>query len=104
MPVMGKRRMKQRHVLIVGAGIIGASIAWHLARAGAAVTVVDAHESGGIATRNSWAWINASWGNQEPYFRLRLRAIHEWHRLESEVPDLDVAWSAVCYGSCRRMA
>lgn len=39
MPVMGKRRMKQRHVLIVGDGIIGASIAWHLARAGAAVTV-----------------------------------------------------------------
>ena len=26
------------HVLIVGAGIIGASIAWHLGRAGARVT------------------------------------------------------------------
>lgn len=41
--------MKRPHVLIVGAEIIGASIAWHLARAGAAVTVVDAHEPGGIA-------------------------------------------------------
>jgi glycine/D-amino acid oxidase-like deaminating enzyme len=84
--------MKQPNVLIIGAGIIGASIAWHLARAGAAVTVVEAHEPGGTATINSWAWINASWGSPEPYFRLRVRAIHEWHRLEREVPDIDVAW------------
>jgi glycine/D-amino acid oxidase-like deaminating enzyme len=65
------------HVLIVGAGIIGASIAWHLVRAGARVTVTDAGEPGGIATRNSWAWINASWGNPEPYFRLRARAMDD---------------------------
>jgi glycine/D-amino acid oxidase-like deaminating enzyme len=80
------------HVLIVGAGIIGASIAWHLARAGAHVTVTDANNPGGLATRNSWAWINASWGNPEPYFRLRVRAMDEWHRLEQEVSDVRVAW------------
>jgi glycine/D-amino acid oxidase-like deaminating enzyme len=85
--------MKSPQVLIIGAGIIGASIAWHLARAGARVTVTDASETGGIATRNSWAWINASWGNPEPYFRLRVRAMDEWHRLEREVPDLHVAWA-----------
>jgi glycine/D-amino acid oxidase-like deaminating enzyme len=84
--------MRQPHVLIVGAGIIGTSISWHLARAGAAVTVVDAQEPGGVATRNSWAWINASWGNPEPYFRLRVRAIHEWHGLEREVPGVHVSW------------
>ena len=70
-------QMSRPHVLIVGAGIIGASIAWHLVRAGARVTVIDARETGGIATRNSWAWINASWGNPEPYFRLRVRAMDE---------------------------
>jgi glycine/D-amino acid oxidase-like deaminating enzyme len=80
------------HVLIVGAGIIGASIAWHLARAGARVTVTDAGEPGGVATRNSWAWINASWGNPEPYFRLRVRAMDEWRRLEQEVSGIHVAW------------
>lgn len=84
--------MKPLHVLIVGAGIIGASIAWHLARAGARVTIIDATEPGGVATRGSWAWINASWGNPEPYFRLRVRAIKEWHRIEQEVPGLHVAW------------
>ena len=81
------------HVLIVGAGIIGASIAWHLARAGARVTVVEAGEPGGVATPNSWAWINASWGNPEVYFRLRVRAMDEWRRLEHDLPDLDVAWA-----------
>ena len=79
-------------VLIVGAGIIGASIAWHLVRAGARVTVTEAGEPGGIATRNSWAWINASWGNPEPYFRLRVRAMDEWRRLEQEVSGIRVAW------------
>ena len=62
--------MKKR-VIVVGAGIIGASIAWHLAKAGADVTVVEAGETGGVATRNSWAWINATWGNPETYFETR---------------------------------
>jgi len=84
--------MSRPHVLIVGAGIIGASIAWHLGRSGARVTVTDSNEPGGLATRNSWAWINASWGNPEPYFRLRVRAMNEWRRLEQEVPNLRVAW------------
>jgi glycine/D-amino acid oxidase-like deaminating enzyme len=84
--------MKPPHVVIVGAGIIGTSIAWHVARAGAWVTIVDATEQGGVATRNSWAWINASWGNPEPYFRLRVQAIEDWHRLEEEIPGLHVSW------------
>ena len=81
-----------RRVIVVGSGIIGASIAWHLAKAGAAVTVIEAEQPGGIATRNSWAWINASWGNPEPYFRLRLRAMAEWRRLAAELPGLAVNW------------
>lgn len=82
-----------KHVLVVGAGIIGASIAYHLAKAGARVTIVEAGEPGGVATRNSWAWINASWGNPEAYFRLRIRSMAEWRRLEAEIPALRVAWA-----------
>jgi glycine/D-amino acid oxidase-like deaminating enzyme len=80
-------------IIVVGAGIIGASIAWHLARAGARVTIVEAGAPGGVATRNSWAWINASHGNPERYVRLRIRAMAEWRRLESELAGLRVAWS-----------
>lgn len=81
-----------KRIIVIGSGIIGASIAWHLTKAGAEVTVVDSGEAGGIATRASWAWINASWGNPEPYFCLRMRAIAEWHRLDGEVPGFAVNW------------
>ena len=81
-----------KRVIVIGSGIIGASIAYHLAKGGAAVTVVEAGETGGIATPASWAWINASWGNPEPYFRLRLRSIAHWHKMQSEIPTLAIDW------------
>ena len=81
----------QKHVVVVGAGIVGASIAWHLASAGAAVTVIEAGGAGGVATPNSFAWINASWGNPEPYFRLRIRALAQWQRLAADLPGLPYA-------------
>jgi glycine/D-amino acid oxidase-like deaminating enzyme len=80
------------HVIVVGAGIIGATIAWHLARDGAKVTIIEADQPGGIATRHSWAWLNASWGNPEPYFRLRIRAMAEWKRLAKDVPAIRLHW------------
>ncbi len=82
----------RKNVVVVGAGIVGASIAWHLARAGAAVTVLDAGQPGGVATAASFAWINASWGNPEPYVRLRLRSMAEWRRLAGECPDIPLDW------------
>ena len=80
-------------IVVVGAGIVGASIALHLAGAGAAVTVLDAAGPGGIATPASFAWINASWGNPDFYVRLRIRSMAEWRRLATEVPDLPLRWS-----------
>jgi glycine/D-amino acid oxidase-like deaminating enzyme len=79
-------------VVVVGAGIIGAAIAWHLARGGAPVTVVEKGQPGGVATPHSWAWINASWGHPEPYVRLRMRAMEDWHRMHGVVPGLEVDW------------
>lgn len=76
-------------VIVIGSGIIGASIAYHLARRGAAVTVLEASaETGGLATRASWGWINASWGNPEPYYRLRARSMAEWEQLARDVPGI----------------
>jgi glycine/D-amino acid oxidase-like deaminating enzyme len=79
-------------VIVIGAGIVGASIAWHLAKAGAKVTILDKAEPGGVATPCSFGWVNASFGNPEPYFRLRIRAMAEWKRLAAEVPGLPVRW------------
>lgn len=82
----------KQHV-VIGAGIIGASIAYHLAKAGAPTVIVDAGPDGGLATSGSLAWINASWGNPEAYFRLRMRSIAEWHRLSEELTPLPLRWT-----------
>ena len=76
--------MSVPHVLVVGAGIVGASIARYLAASGTRVTVVEAGEAGGVAARNSWAWINAASGSPEPYFRLRHRSQEEWWQGERD--------------------
>lgn len=84
--------MTQR-VLIIGAGIIGASLALHLAEAGADVRVLDANRTvGGTATPNSWAWINASWGNAPDYLRLRRDSMLKWRDLDRRVPGLNINW------------
>jgi glycine/D-amino acid oxidase-like deaminating enzyme len=80
-------------IAVIGAGIVGASIAYHLARRGTPVTVYDRGRAAGQATEKSFAWINATWGNPEPYFRLRFLAMGEWRRLEDELDcALGVVW------------
>ncbi|UVK39105.1 FAD-binding oxidoreductase [Mesorhizobium sp. AR10] len=86
-----------KQVIVIGAGIIGASIAWNLTRAGARVTVIADSGVGGVATPNTFAWINASWGNPEPYFRLRIRAMAEWTRLAKDLPGISLAWCGGLY-------
>ena len=50
----------RKNLVVVGAGIVGASVAYHAARAGAVVTLVDAGQPGAGVTANSFAWIGAS--------------------------------------------
>lgn len=82
-------------IVVVGAGIIGASIAWHLAHAGQSVFVLDAAEAGGQATQHSWAWINPGWDQPVPYRQLRLQAVREWQRLAGRLPELELRWCGV---------
>jgi len=80
-------------VLVVGAGIVGATIAHHLAQRGAAVTVVERAAPAAEASSRSFGWINASYGNPAPYFRLRFQSLLEYRRLEAEAGGgLGVKW------------
>ncbi|WP_077404408.1 FAD-binding oxidoreductase [Janthinobacterium sp. LM6] len=89
-----------KRIVVIGAGIVGASLAYHLASKGAKVTVVEA---GGIAsgvTGTSFAWINASCAGMDPIAALRGGAIAAWRRLETQVPGLAVRWhGALSYGT-----
>jgi glycine/D-amino acid oxidase-like deaminating enzyme len=79
--------------IVVGAGIVGASIAYHLARRGAPVILVDKGQPAGAVTRKAFAWINVSHGIPEPYSQLRHLAIQEYRRLEKELDHaLRVDW------------
>ena len=75
-------------IIVVGAGIVGASIAWHLACGGARVTIVADSEPGGVATPNSFSWINSNPRFPRSYFELRFRSMAEWRRLASEMSTM----------------
>lgn len=85
--------MPSQQLVIVGAGIVGASVAYHAARSGAAVTLVDTGRPGAAVTAGSFAWIGASGLRTGPAADLRVTATQEYHRLEAELPGLPVTWS-----------
>lgn len=80
-------------VIVVGAGIVGASLAYHLSRKGAQVTVVDSGEVASGVTARSFAWINTSHTGPDSVAPLRDAAIGDYRRLERELPDLTVRWT-----------
>jgi len=82
-----------RDLVVVGAGIVGASVAYHAARAGAVVTLVDAGLPGAGVTVDSFAWIGASGVRTGPAAGLRATATEGYRRLEAELPGLPVTWS-----------
>lgn len=80
-------RMK---VGIVGAGIIGASLAYHLSDAGAEVYVFEKGRPAGGATEKSLAWINPHTANM-PYMLLRCASMQQWRALDRRL-GLGVIW------------
>ena len=82
-----------RDLVVVGAGIVGASVAYHAARAGATVTLVDAGRPGAGVTADSFAWVGASGVRTGPAAGLRVTAAEEYRRLVAELPGLPVTWS-----------
>lgn len=72
-------------IVVIGAGIIGASIAYALTRKGATVTVLEQAQPASAATSKSFAWINASSAEDPNYFRLRIAAMKEHRRLCTEL-------------------
>jgi glycine/D-amino acid oxidase-like deaminating enzyme len=79
-------------LVVVGAGIVGASVAYHAARAGAAVTLVDAGRPGAGVTADSFAWVGAAGVRTGPAAGLRATAAAEYRRLGAELPGLPVTW------------
>ena len=86
--------MAPDHIVVAGAGIIGASIGYHLAKRGARVTILDALQPGSGATGKSLGWINATFSKRpRAYFDLNHAGMAAWRRLQPELGgELNVQW------------
>ncbi len=75
---------------VVGAGIVGASIAYHLAEAGAQVTVLEKTGPAAGATGKSFAWVNAFVADTH-YRAVRLQSLLAYHDLDRRL-GLAMVW------------
>ena len=75
------------HIAVIGAGIIGAATADHLARSRARVTLVDARQPGHGASGTSLAWLNSHAKDPRAYHDLSVAGLEEWRRLAAGMGD-----------------
>ena len=75
-------------IIVIGAGIVGASIAHHLSRAGHTVTVIEQGEAGSQVTASSFAWLGlAKSSASAQQGDLRGSALKEFDRLRAELSE-----------------
>ena len=70
--------------IVIGAGVMGASVAYRLAQAGAAVTVLEATRIGGGTSGISFAWTNAYNKPPKPYHDLNVAGMKAHSALADE--------------------
>ncbi|WP_330176613.1 FAD-binding oxidoreductase [Streptomyces sp. NBC_01498] len=79
-------------VVVVGAGIVGSSVAYHLARRGVPVTLIERGPAPAAGvTGASFAWIGGAGGHWPGGARdLREYVLADYRRLEGELPHVTV--------------
>jgi glycine/D-amino acid oxidase-like deaminating enzyme len=74
---------------VVGGGVLGVSVATHLARAGASVVLVSDGPLTSSASGRSLSWLNSSAERSDAYHRLRMAGIDRYRTLSTHHPDAD---------------
>ncbi len=88
----GQRKSGLR-VAVIGAGIVGASITYHLARRGVSVTVIEKRQPGSGASSHSFAWINATAKTPASYHDFNRRSLEKWDRFAHQLQgDIGLRW------------
>lgn len=73
------------HVIVIGAGVVGAAIAYYLSKEGARVTVVERAKVGCGTSGASTAYVNAVLKRPEHYHRFSRLGVEAYDRLEEEL-------------------
>ncbi|MGO8892781.1 MAG: NAD(P)/FAD-dependent oxidoreductase [Streptosporangiaceae bacterium] len=82
--------VRSRRCVVIGAGVLGASVADRLASAGLQVTLLEQDQPGRATSRWSFAWLNSNDKAPRPYHDLNHAGILAWAEL---APDFDgAAW------------
>lgn len=77
--------LRDARIVVVGAGVIGATQAYRLAQAGAEVTVVERRHTGAGTTGATFAWINGVNKPPRHYERMNVQAIRDHEDLAAEL-------------------
>jgi len=76
------------NVVVIGAGVIGATVAYRLARAGAAVTLLEAGRVGGGTSSATFAWTNSNGKTPRSYHDLNVAGMRAHAALRNEFDGL----------------
>ncbi len=68
-------------IIVIGAGVVGASIAYYLSRRGADVTILEKAHIAAEASGSSFGWLNANFPELPEYFKLRQASLAEYASL-----------------------
>ncbi|MDB5666725.1 FAD-binding oxidoreductase [Cypionkella sp.] len=82
---------------IVGAGIIGANLAFQLSRLGAQVTVFESEKPAHAASSRNFGWINASFYENPAHHHLRVEAMAAHRRLAGLMPACAPNWQGTLW-------
>ena len=80
-------RREEPDVAVVGGGVVGASIAWGLARKGTRVAVLDEGDTAFRASRGNFAlvWVQSKGLGMAEYAAWTKRSAEAWPRLAAEL-------------------
>ncbi|SAL63537.1 FAD dependent oxidoreductase [Caballeronia arvi] len=86
-------------VIVIGAGIVGTSTAYELARRGVSVALVDKGIVGGEQSGRNWGWVRRQ--NRDMFeLPLAMRSLRRWSELRDEIRiDLGFRRDGILYAS-----
>jgi len=84
---------ESKRIAIIGGGIVGASVGYHLSKLGAYVTIFEKGSPGEGATGHSYAWINSFDKHPRSYHELNHNSMNLWSRFADSIgKDIGLHW------------